>query len=232
MDAHVGSPASAAISVTTPPSVTSSDRATVFIVRLVCLFGLLLANYYSWTMTVTGFVNTKFFPDNSVLPNTYIPHIVASVIQLGILAFYLSIPYFRWRRMFATVIAICFAIILIGVSAVFALFSITYTFQSENIVSYQFDLVRGMNKKIVDLDESISVTFNSHLDALDVLSRRACEGKDRSQIAKCGPISIGYVEKANKARAVYGSQLGVHGAYSNLVRPTSQMSGRHCAATM
>src|ERR1700730_2551250 len=163
MDARVRSPASASFFAPfrAPPSVAFSDRASVFIIRLICLLGLLLANYYSWTMTVTGFVNIKFLPDNSVLSNTYIPHIVAGFIQLGILAFYLSVPYFRWRRFFVIVVAICFAINLIALNAIFALFSITLTSQSENLVSHQIDLVRGMNKKIVDLDELISATFNS-----------------------------------------------------------------------
>lgn len=200
-----------------------SDRATVFVVRLISLLGLLLANYYSWTMTVTGFVNTQFLPDNSVLPNTYIPHVVAGFVQLGILACYLSVPYCHRRRVFVISVAACFAISLIVLSALFALFSITLTSQSGTIVSHQIELIRGMNKKIVDLDDLCSTTFIHYLDELDVLSQRACDGKDRTQVAQCGSISKGYLENANDTRAKYGSQLEARGSYTML--ETSDIMG-------
>ena len=74
-------------------------------------------------MTATGFVNARLLPNNSVINNTYIPHIVAGFIQLGILAFYLSVPYFHKRSLLPTVLAFCFAAGLIALSALFALFS-------------------------------------------------------------------------------------------------------------
>ena len=191
-----------------------SDRATVLIIRLICLVGLLLANYYSWTMTVTGFINTQFLPDNSVFPNTYIPHVVAGFVQLGILAFYLAIPYFSRRHFVLCSAASCFAVSLIFLSVLFALISITLTSQSSSIVSHQTQIVRGMNKKVVEVDNLVSTTFQNHLAGLDSLFQRACQGKDKTQIAKCGPIANGYITQGNDIRTKYGAQLGAPGSYA------------------
>jgi hypothetical protein len=193
-----------------------SDRAAIHAIRVICLLGLVLANYYGWTMTVTGFVNTRLLPDNSVLSNTYIPHIVGGFIQLGILAFYLSIPYFSRRRAFLCSVASCLAVSLIALSALFALFSITLTSQAESIVSHQAELVRGMNKKMIALDDLISTTFQNHVKGLDDLAQRACEGKDVTGIAKCGPISKGYITQANNIRAKFGAQLEARESYPKL----------------
>jgi hypothetical protein len=193
-----------------------SDRAAIYAIRAICLLGLVLANYYGWTMTVTGFVNTRLLPDNSVLPNTYIPHIVGGFVQLGILAFYLSIPYFTRRRAFLCSAASCLAVSLIALSALFALFSVTLTSQSESIVSHRTERARGMNKKIFDLDDLISTTFKNHVKDLDDLAERASQGKDESGINKRGPIYKGYITKANNTRAKFGAQLGAPGAYPKL----------------
>lgn len=192
---------------------SSLDRTTMFAVRIICICGLLLANYYAWTMTVTGFVGTKFLPNNSVLPNAYIPEIVAGFIQLGILAFYLTVPYFHWRRFAISLMATIFAISLIGLSALFALFSITMTSQSANIVGHEIGLITGMNKEVMDLDELISTTFQNHLNGLDTLSKRACAGKDKTGVPICGPIAKGYIERENAIRDKYGSQLNGRSSY-------------------
>ena len=189
------------------------ERAIVFALRVICLCGLVLANYYSWTMTVTGFVNAKLLPDNSVISNTYIPLVVAGFVQLGIFAFYLSFPYFQKRHFVINAVAIVFASFLICVTIIFSVFSITLTSQAENIVTHQISLVQGMNKTLVDLDDLISTTFRSHLAYLDTLAARACGGKDRTGIAKCGPIAQSFTEKANDLGAKYGSQLGIIGSY-------------------
>jgi hypothetical protein len=193
-----------------------SERATVVALRLICFCGLLLANYYSWTMTVTGFANTKLLPDNSVLSTNHIPLVVAGFIQLGILAFYLSFPYFQRRYIHLNLLAAIFAGALILVTVVFSVFSITLTSQAESIVSHQVNLIRGMNKTLLDLDELISTTFRNQLVYYDALAKRACEGKDKSGIAQCGPIARSYHEKSNEAGAKFGSQLGAGGNYSGV----------------
>jgi hypothetical protein len=215
MDARVESAVanSALVPASADLRLSFSDRATVLIIRTICISGLLLANYYSWSMTVTGFVGTKFLPDNSVLPNTYIPHVVAGFVQLGILAFYLSVPYFHRQRFFICTVASAFAISLIGLSALFALFSITLTSQSTNIVGHQLERLKGLNKQIVDLDASVVNTFQNQIKELETQHDRACDGKDRTQIKKCGPISTSYIEKGNAIRDKYGSQLNTKGTY-------------------
>lgn len=198
-----------------PDDVKASlaDRLTVIFIQIVCFSGLTLANYYSWTMTVTGFVNTKLLPDNSVLPNTYIPHVVGGFMQLGIFAFYLCIPFFNRRHFVLNFLATMFAVLLIAVSAIFALFSITLTSQADNITAYQVDVLKGMNKTLVQLDELATNTFKTFLADMDSLSGRACEGKDKTGVARCGSIARGYIERANAARSKYGSQLGATARY-------------------
>jgi hypothetical protein len=112
----------------------------------IAVFPKARANYYSWTMTVTGFVNTQYLPGNTVVPNTYIPHIVAGFVQLGILAFYLTIPYFQKQRFVVIFFASLLAITLACLSSFFALFSITMTSQSQPILDHHVGLLKGMNK--------------------------------------------------------------------------------------
>ena len=193
-----------------------ADRAFIHVIRIICLLGLVLANYYGWTMIVTGFVSTRLLPDNSVLPNTYIPHIVGGFVQLGILAFYLSIPYFNLRRAFLCFVASCLAVTLISLSALFALFSITMTSQSETIVSHHTGLTKGMNQRIFDLDALISTTFQNYVQDLDGIAERACQGKDVTGIKKCGAIYQENITKSNNNRAKFGAQLGAPGVYAKL----------------
>lgn len=196
------------------PSVV--DRLNIVIVRLICVLGLVLANYYSWSMTVTGFVNARYLPDNSVLANDYIPYIVAGFVQLGILAFYLLVPYFQRRFVLLNLVASAVVLCLIGLSAVFALYSITLTSQSETIVSYRNNAPQTINNTIVELDKLIASTFSRYLDDLDGLAQRACQGKDRTGIAQCGPISKKYNAEGNVKRATYGSRLAAQNDYSSV----------------
>lgn len=198
------------------PRRSLSDTALVLIIRAACFVGLLLANYYGWTMTATGFVNTQLLPDNSVISNTYTPHLVAGFVQLGMLAVYLSIPYFQRRLILASVVACCFAVSLAVLSALFALFSITFTSQSDNIFRYQVSLLQEMDQRVHALDKVMSAAFAGYINSLDLLAQRACEGKDRTGIAKCGQIYRSFIDKANAARSTYQAQLGGHGTYDSL----------------
>jgi hypothetical protein len=170
-------------------------------------------------MTATGFVTTEFLPNNSVLPNSFIPLVVAGFMQLGILAFYLAVPYFQRRYLVLNLLGSALAVVLILLSALFALFSITHNAQSETIVRQYAGSLTGMNKTIGELDGVIVSTFAGQLQELDLLSQRACRGQDKTGIAACGPIAAGYADQVNVLRERYSAQLGQPAAYSEPANP-------------
>ena len=196
-----------------------SESTLLVVMRLICVSGLVLANYYAFTMTATGFVNTEFLPNNSVLPNSFIPLVVAGFMQLGILAFYLAVPYFQRRYIVLNLLATILAVTLIFLSALFALFSITDNAQSETIVGQYTGSLNGMNQTVGELDGVIVNTFAGQLQELDVLSQRACRGQDKTGIPVCGPIASGYADQVNVLREKYSSQLGQPASYAALADP-------------
>src|SRR5215510_1390301 len=99
-------------------------------------------------MAAPGFVNTEFLPNNSVLPNSFIPLVVAGFMQLGILGFYLAVPYFQRRYLALNLVASALAVVLISLSALFALFSIIHNAQSATIVGQYAGSLSGMNKTV------------------------------------------------------------------------------------
>lgn len=196
-----------------------SDPTILLVMRFICISGLVLANYYAFTMTATGFVNTEFLPNNSVLPNSFIPLVVAGFMQLGILGFYLAVPYFQRRFIVLNLLASALAVVLILLSALFALFSITQNAQTETIVGQYTGSLSSMNKTVTELDGVIVSTFTGQLQQLDLLSQRACRGQDKTGIPICGPIAAGYADQINVLREKYGSQLGQLGSYAELANP-------------
>lgn len=158
-------------------------------------------------MTATGFTNTKLLPDNSVISNVYIAQVVAGFMQSGILAFYLSIPYFTWRAIVFCVLSSVFACSLIILSALFALFSITYTSQGENLFAYRTSTLNSISARIEHLNNSLSNTFENYIRQLHKLAQDACMGNDETGIAKCGSIAKGYIKKAKNLSEIYQPQL-------------------------
>jgi hypothetical protein len=196
-----------------------SDPTILLVMRFICIGGLVLANYYAFTMTATGFVTTEFLPNNSVLPNSFIPIVVAGFMQLGILGFYLAVPYFQRRYLVLNLLASGLAVVLILLSALFALFSITHNAQSATIVGQYTGSLSGMNKTVGELDGVIVTTFAGHLQELDLLAQRACRGQDKTGIPVCGPISAGYANQVNVLREKYSAQLGQPAPYAELADP-------------
>jgi len=184
-----------------------SDKTILYGIRVLCLVGIAISNLYAWSMTTTGFIHTRLLPSNEVFGAVLVPIVVAAFVQLGILAFYLSVPYFQSRQRWLNAGASTLAISLIAISAVFALYSITMTSPASNITSFRAAEIVGVNNRLVRLDAEISGVYGRFISGLNESRIAACNGRDETGIARCGPISNQFLERQSRARNRFGPQL-------------------------
>jgi hypothetical protein len=174
-----------------------------------CLFG---AAFYSWTMTVSGFIGTKLLPDNSIIGNWVTPRLVGVIIEASILAYYVALPYFSVRGKLVQWSATLLYAILFLITFIFSLFAITHTSQGENLVAERGAQLQQVNDVIGRTDRSITSTYSGFVSGLDQNATRACAGFDESGIRKCGSIAKGYSARSNDFREKFGAQLSGAGS--------------------
>lgn len=164
-------------------------------IRCICLAGLAVANYYSFSMTATGFVETKLLPKNNIISDTLTPYLVAGFVQLGIFAFYLSMPHFSRRTPFLQIAAVAMVLPLLGLTILFSLFAITFTADGEKLAAGRANDIITIGASIADIDRSATDKYNQYIRTLEANRGRANLGQDGTGIATCGRNCHGFDAK-------------------------------------
>lgn len=155
-------------------------------IRVICYSGLAVANYYSFSMTATGFVETSLLPKNNIIADSLTPYLISGFVQLGILAFYLSLPSFSKRAPFMQIAAFAMALPLLGLTILFSLFAITFTADGDKLERGRSTDLIAVQSAIINTDKGITDQFNRYIGGLEESRKRAIAGKDGTGVAECG----------------------------------------------
>lgn len=177
-------------------------------ITVICYAGLGVANYYSWTMTATGFLETKLLPDNVVMAASLTPFLVAGFVQLGILCFYLSLARFKWRKTLLYILAGFMVTPLIALTILFSLYAVTFTSEGDKLVAHRNVEIEALRTAIPEADAAITAAYGGYLESLRNSRQQACLGLEGSGVARCGRNAEEFAAAAIGTANEYQSSLG------------------------
>jgi hypothetical protein len=195
-----------AVFPTTNQTLPDSDWR-LWLVRRIAYSGLAGSSVYEYSMIAGGLLSTSLLPPNALFGAELVAMGIALIVSLAITGFYLSFSYAVPRLSWGVIGLIGITLVLLA--SFFSFFSLTLSAHGETAVRGISERSAAVRRELASVDQGITRAFSGHLQALDRSRIDACNGRDQTGVAVCGPIATDYLLRATSLRNAYSSLLSV-----------------------